>query len=79
MTQTRNLCDRLEDFTIDTIDEIHSINLKTALGQILAYSAFFPTHQKLHLFGNKTQLIKLPVVELACPSFEILVTGEVVS
>jgi hypothetical protein len=53
---------------------------KSALGQILAYSAFFPTHQKrIHLFGNETQLIKLPDVEIACLPFDILVTGQVVS
>lgn len=53
---------------------------KSALGQILAYSAFFPTHQKrIHLFGNEIQLIKLPSIEFACLSFDILVTGEVVS
>lgn len=72
---------RIDLLTDTQIIEVKSFSeWKSALGQILAYSAFFPTHQKrIHLFGNETQLIKLPDVEIACLSFDILVTGEVVS
>jgi len=51
---------------------------KSAMGQVLAYSAFFPEHQKrIHLFGSSKDLKKLGAVISVCSSFDILVTDEV--
>jgi hypothetical protein len=50
---------------------------KSALGQVLAYSAFFPSHTKhIHLFGTAQQLKKLSDIQSACLTFDVLVTGE---
>lgn len=52
---------------------------KAALGQVLVYSAFYLKHQKrIHLFCSKHEFKLLSDIELACLSFEIRVTGEVV-
>jgi hypothetical protein len=71
---------------IDLLTKTHIIEIKTvgdwksALGQILAYSGFYPEHQKrIHLFGSAFELKKLPDIEAACLSFDIKVTGEEVA
>ena len=71
---------------IDLLTNTHIIEIKTvgdwksALGQILAYSGFYPEHQKrIHLFGSTFELKKLPDIEAACLSFDIKVTGEEVA
>jgi len=71
-------CGRIDLLTDKEIIEIKQLNnWKEALGQILTYSAFFPTHNKrIHLFGSVTALKKLPDIEAACLPFGVLVTGE---
>lgn len=71
-------CGRIDLLTDREIIEIKQLNnWKEALGQILTYSAFFPTHNKrVHLFGSATALKKLPDIEGACLPFGVLVTGE---
>lgn len=70
---------RIDLLTEDQIIEIKGFNdWKNALGQILAYSAFFPTHQKrIHLFGTAKQISRLADIEASCLAFNVLVTGEI--
>ncbi|MGL5925123.1 hypothetical protein [Chroococcidiopsis sp.] len=69
---------RIDLLTKTEIIEVKRINeWKSALGQILIYSAFYPQHQKrLHLFGTARELEALADIEAAVISFEIKVTGE---
>jgi len=68
---------RIDLLTESEVIEIKNINdWKGALGQILAYSAFFPEHGKrIHLFG-KADLAKLALAQGTCSEFEIIVTFE---
>ncbi len=68
---------RIDLLTPTEIIEIKSINdWKEALGKLLAYSAFFPKHQKrIHLFGNQ-DLAKLALAQATCSEFGITVTFE---
>lgn len=70
---------RIDLLTEDQIIEIKGFaEWESALGQILSYGAFFPNHRKrIHLFGAEKQIAKLPNIEAACNSFNVLVTGEV--
>ena len=69
---------RIDLLTDTQIIEVKRVDeWKSALGQVLAYSAFFPSHQKrIHLFGTAMALKKLPDIESACLAFDVLVTGE---
>lgn len=68
---------RIDLLTPTEIIEIKNINnWKEALGKLLAYSAFFPEHQKrIHLFGNQ-DLAKLALAQATCSEFGITVTFE---
>jgi len=49
---------------------------KHALGQVLAYSTFYPSHQKrIHLFGE-TQESFLEMINSVCKRFNVIVTWE---
>jgi hypothetical protein len=49
---------------------------KHALGQVLAYSTFYPSHQKrIHLFGE-TQESFLAMISSVCKKFNVIVTWE---
>ena len=55
----------------------HIKKWKAALGQIIAYSNFYPNHQKrIHLFGleNDNNLIRL--IQKQCQKQNIIVTFE---
>jgi len=69
---------RIDLLTDTQIIEVKRVDeWKSALGQVLAYSAFFPSHQKcIHLFGTASALKKLPDIESACLAFGVAVTGE---
>ncbi len=68
---------RIDLLTKDEVIEIKNIRYwKGALGQILAYSAFFPEHSKrIHLFG-RLDLAKLALAIKTCSEFGITVTFE---
>ena len=68
---------RIDLLTAIEVVEIKNINdWKGALGQILAYSAFFPEHSKrIHLFG-RVDLAKLALAQATCSEFGITVTFE---
>ncbi|MGL5880349.1 MAG: MarR family transcriptional regulator [Xenococcaceae cyanobacterium] len=69
---------RIDLLTDTQIIEIKSIqDWKAALGQTLAYSGFYPEHQKrIHLFGSAFELKRLSDIEAACLCFGVKVTGE---
>lgn len=69
---------RIDLLTDSEVIEVKRIDeWKSALGQVLAYSAFLPNHTKrIHLFGTAQQLQKLLDIEAACLTFDVLVTGE---
>jgi len=68
---------RIDLLTATEVIEIKNIkDWKGALGQILAYSAFFPKHSKrIHLFG-KANLARLATCQATCSEFGITVTFE---
>ncbi len=68
---------RIDLLTATEVIEIKDISdWKGALGQILAYSAFFPEHNKrIHLFG-RLDLAKLALATQTCSEFGITVTFE---
>jgi DNA-binding MarR family transcriptional regulator len=68
---------RIDLLTATELIEVKDIqDWKNALGQTLAYSAFFPTHSKrIHLFG-KADLTKLALAQATCSEFDITVTFE---
>lgn len=68
---------RIDLLTSTEVIEIKNIdNWKEALGKILAYSSFFPEHDKrIHLFGPE-DLSKLTLAQATCSDFEITVTFE---
>ncbi|MBE9019991.1 hypothetical protein IQ272_28455, partial [Chroococcidiopsidales cyanobacterium LEGE 13417] len=68
---------RIDLLTDTQIIEIKSIqDWKAALGQTLAYSGFYPEHQKrIHLFGSAFELKRLSDIEAACLCFGVKVTG----
>lgn len=50
---------------------------KSALGQILVYSYYYPSHQKrIHLFGNYDWSFT-QIIEKHCQNFNVIVTWEV--
>ncbi|RUS93790.1 hypothetical protein DSM106972_095490 [Dulcicalothrix desertica PCC 7102] len=68
---------RIDLLTTTEIIEIKEINdWKEALGKLLAYSSFFPEHNKrIHLFG-RLDLSKLATAQATCKEFDITVTFE---
>lgn len=68
---------RIDVLTDSELIEIKDIrDWKNALGQILAYAAFFPEHSKrIHLFG-KADLARLATCQTTCSEFGISVTFE---
>lgn len=70
---------------IDLVTETEIIEVKrvgdwkSALGQILVYSAFYPEHRKrLHLFGSAKDEKQIPTIELSCLAFDVFVSFEIV-
>ncbi|MDV3002504.1 MAG: hypothetical protein N5P05_004159 (plasmid) [Chroococcopsis gigantea SAG 12.99] len=78
LTEVPTPAGKIDLLTKTEMIEVKNIkDWKNALGQILAYSAFYPKHEKrIHLFGRKADLKKLLDIESACVGFGIKVTGE---
>lgn len=61
----------------EVIEVKHISEWKSAMGQVLAYSNFYPNHYKrLHLFSTEEQSEQLITIESTCLPFEVLVTFE---
>lgn len=80
MTEVSCPAGRIDLLTHDQIIEVKRItDWKSALGQILVYSAYYPEHQKrIHLFGSEADREKLLDIELSCSAFDVLVTFEAI-
>ena len=78
LTEVSTSAGQIDLLTDVEIIEVKRINdWKAALGQILVYSAFYPEHRKrIHLFGRRSELTKLPDIEAACLAFDVNVTAE---
>lgn len=78
LTEVSTPSGRIDLLTETEIIEVKNIkDWKSALGQILIYSAFYPNHKKrIHLFGENID--NLPDIELSCIPFNVSVTGELV-
>lgn len=65
------------DLLTDTeiIEVKHVSEWKSAIGQVLAYSGFYPEHGKrIHLWGKKGEIASATALAI-CLSFEVKVTG----
>lgn len=73
--ENKKFADLLTEAEIIDVKEVS--NWKAARDQLLAYSGFYPQHQKrLHLFGTAKELEALADIEATCLNFGIKVTGE---
>ena len=72
------LAGNIDLLTTAEIIEIKRIsNWKHALGQVLVYSVYYPSHQKrIHLFGETTSSY-VDLVKQHCEKFNVKVTSEV--
>jgi predicted DNA-binding transcriptional regulator AlpA len=78
LTEVSTPAGRIDLLTESEIIEVKRISdWKTALGQVLVYSGFYPEHRKrIHLFGNSKELERLADIEAACLTFDANVTAE---
>lgn len=77
-TEIPTIAGIIDIFTSFEIIEVKEINnWKAALGQVLVYSLYYPSHQKrIHLFGN-TDSSYLDMVKEHCSKFHVVVTWEI--
>lgn len=69
---------RIDVLTSTEIIEIKRIDQwKSALGQVLAYGIFYPSHQKrLHLFGSYKNESYLDFIKETCKNFDVIISWE---
>lgn len=77
-TEVRTLAGNIDILSSIEIIEVKRIeNWKGAIGQILVYGHYYPSHQKrIHLYGE-TQETFLGLIRLHCEKFNVIVTWEV--
>ncbi|MGB7275927.1 MAG: hypothetical protein WBC69_21745 [Geitlerinemataceae cyanobacterium] len=70
---------RIDLLTETEIIEVKRVgDWKSALGQLLVYSGFYPEHRKrLHLFGRESDEQKIATIANSCLSFDVTVSFEV--
>ena len=70
---------RIDILTNNQIIEVkHIKKWKAALGQIIAYSSFYPNHQKrIHLFGLENDNNRIRLIQEQCRKQNIIVTFEI--
>jgi len=75
--EVRTLAGTIDLLTADQIIEVKRVNdWKSALGQILVYGQYYPSHQKrIHLFGE-SQESYLSMVRKHCSKFKVVVTHQ---
>jgi DNA-binding transcriptional ArsR family regulator len=80
LTEVKTPAGRIDLLTETEIVEVKRIcDWKSALGQVLAYSAFYPEHRKrLHLFGSAKDEGKIADIANSCLAFEVSIGFEVV-
>lgn len=71
------LAGNIDVLTQTEIIEVKTVSLwKAALGQVLVYGHYYPSHQKrIHLYGE-TQESFLKMVQSHCKKFNVIVTWE---
>lgn len=80
LSEVKTSVGRIDLLTETEIIEVKRVSdWKSALGQILAYSSFYPEHQKrLHSFGNAKEEKQIADITAACLPFGVMVSVEVV-
>jgi hypothetical protein len=75
--EVKTIAGNIDILTSSEIIEVKSVKQwKSALGQILVYGSYYPSHQKrVHLYGE-TQQSFLDMIECHCSQFDIIVTWE---
>ena len=76
-TEVKTLSGNIDILTTNEIIEVKKIeSWKHAVGQVLVYSYYYPSHQKrIHLYGE-TQESFLKMIKQHCKKLKILVTWE---
>jgi hypothetical protein len=71
------LAGNIDVLTITEVIEVKAVkSWKCALGQVLVYGSYYPSHNKrIHLFGE-TQESFLNMIQAHCSKFKIIVTWE---
>lgn len=77
LIEVQTLTGRIDVLTSTELIEVKQVKgWKQALGQVLVYGSYYPSHQKrIHLFGE-TQESFLAMVESHCSKFDVYVTWE---
>lgn len=80
LTEVKTAAGRIDLLTETEIIEVKRVGeWKSGLGQILAYSGFYPEHRKrLHLFGSTKDEKQIPTIANSCLAFDVFVSFEVV-
>ncbi|HIK29897.1 MAG TPA: MarR family transcriptional regulator [Oscillatoriales cyanobacterium M59_W2019_021] len=81
LTEVKTPAGRIDLLTETEIIEVKRVDdWKSALGQILIYSGFYPEHQKrLHLFGSAKDEKQISTIANSCLAFDVLVSFGVVA
>jgi len=76
--EVRTLAGNIDLLTSDQIIEVKGIkDWKAALGQIIVYGKYYPSHVKrIHLYGE-TQESYLELIRSHCSAFDVLVTHQI--
>jgi len=77
IVEVRTLAGNIDLLTADQIIEVKDVKAwKSALGQILVYGEYYPSHQKrIHLFGE-TQTSYLELIKSHCSTLNVIVTHQ---
>jgi phage regulator Rha-like protein len=75
--EVRTLAGDIDVLTATEIIEVKKVKMwKHALGQVLVYGHYYPSHQKrIHLYGE-TQESFLTLIKKHCKKFKVIVTWE---
>ncbi len=75
LKEVQTAAGRIELLTETEIIEVKAVSeWKSAMGQVLAYSGFYPEHRKrIHLFGRNGEMISATAVTI-CLELDIIVT-----
>ena len=75
--EVSTLAGNIDILTQTELIEVKAVSMwKAALGQVLAYGTFYPSHKKrIHLYGE-TQESFLAMIRQCCSKFKVVVTWE---
>ena len=75
--EVKTLAGNIDLLTTDQIIEVKGVkSWKSALGQILAYGKYYPSHiKRIHLFGE-TQTSYLELIRSHCSTLNVIVTHQ---